>query len=275
VTLLAFEESAGAIKDVGGCPGGSGCPAVEGDWNVYFSTDSAPLLGVGSVFAPEGLLATVAAIDPAAVVIPHFGGRRADLLALTKENQAQVPVVEVISNHTGPPDGAMGWASQTINTDVRLGFIGSSDDHSGHPGRSMWGTRYGYIAAWAASLDRPAILDAIRRRHTYACSHADRPIVKVSANRGAMMGDSVVLSADEDPAMTVSVLSRAQVTAVSVVRDGATVWQSTPGSSTKSAPYAISASYGEPLPASPTSYHWKIAFDNSAVVWTSPIWFAR
>jgi hypothetical protein len=273
VTLLGFEHSVGRILDLFDCP--SRCPNVEGDWNVYFSTDSAPLPGAGSVFESDGLLATLATVDPAAVVIPHYGGRRADLLALTPENQAQVPVVEVISNHTGPPDGAMGWASQVINTDVRLGFVGSSDDHSGHPGRSMWGTRYGTLAVWADSLDRAALLDAIRRRHTYAASHADHPIVRVSANHGAMMGDSVTLTPGEEPAMTLTVVSRGPVTGVSVVRDGATVWQSSPSAASASGPYAVSVPYAEPLPASPTSYYWKVTFDNAAVVWTSPIWFAR
>ncbi len=37
----------------------------------------------------------------------------------------------------------------------------------------------------------------------------------------------------------------------------------------------ISVPYGEALPGSPTSYYWKITFANSAVVWTSPIWFER
>ena len=278
VTLLGFEFSAGSIKEMGDCLGGGAtrCPTVEGDWNTYFSTDSAPLFDSNSVFAPDGLLATVGMVDPLAVVIPHFGGRRADLLGLTpEENQARVPVVEIISNHTAPPSGAEGWATQTIGSAVRLGFVGSSDDHSGHPGRSMWGTRYGYLAAWAESLDRAAILDAIRRRHTYACSHFDRPIVRVSANHGAMMGDSVALAAGEDPAMTLTVESRVQVTAVSLVRDGTTAWQSAPTSGTPSAPFAISVPYTEPLPQSPTSYYWKITFDNTAVVWTSPIWFDR
>ena len=130
-------------------------------------------------------------------------------------------------------------------------------------------------AAWAASLDRATILDAIRRRHTYACSHADRPIVRVNANHGSMMGDSVTLAKDEDPAMTLTVQSSAHVTSVSLVRDGATAWQSGPASTTSSAPYIVSIPFTEPLPRSPTSYYWKVTFDNTAVAWTSPIWFER
>jgi hypothetical protein len=275
VTLLAFEESAGSIGGPSDCPA-SGCPPNEGDWNVYFSSDSAPLLDAASVFESDGLLATLQTVDPLAVVIPHFGGRRANLLGLTlDQNRARVPVVEIISNHTAPPDGAESWATQTLASPIRLGFIASSDDHSGHPGRSMWGTRYGYVAAWAESLDRTAILDALRRRHTYACSHSDHPIVRVSANRGSMMGDSVTLAEGEDPAMTLAVESRVPVSSVSLRRDGAEVWQSSSVGESGSAPYAIAVPYTESLPKSPANYYWKITFADSAVVWTSPIWFER
>jgi len=278
VTLLAYEASIGSIWELSNClgQGASRCPMVEGDWNVYFSSDSAPLPNADSVFAADGILATLATLDPLAVVIPHYGGRRADLLGLVGHpNQSLVPVLEIISNHTTPPDGAEGWASQIVASGGRLGFIGSSDDHSGHPGRSMWQTRYGYLAAWASSLDRAAILDAIRRRHTYAASHDDRPIVTVSANGGATMGDVVRLAAGEDPAMSVTVSSRAQVATASLVRDGSVAWQETPTSSTTAPPFAVTVSYSEPLPRNGTGYYWKIAFDNGSAVWTSPIWFDR
>jgi hypothetical protein len=277
VTFLGFEESAGSLSGAN-CMGQSAfaCPPNEGDWNTYYSGDTAPLPNWDRVLSADGLVATVGAVDPMAVVIPHFGGRRADLTGLTvAANRARVPVVEVISNHTTPPDGASAWATQNLASDVRLGFIGSSDDHSSHPGRSMWQTRYGYMAAWASALDRASILDAIRKRHTYATSHADRPIVRVSANHAAMMGDAVTLAAGEDPAMTLTVTSRARVTQVSVFRNGTDVWDDAPVASTSSAPFPVSVSFGEPLPASPTSYYWRIDFDNGSAVWTSPVWFER
>jgi hypothetical protein len=85
----------------------------------------------------------------------------------------------------------------------------------------------------------------------------------------------VTLAASEDPAMTLTVESWAQVTGVSLLRDGATAWQIAPSPSATGAPYTVSVPYTEPLPKSPTSYYWKITFANSAAVWTSPIWFER
>ena len=90
-----------------------------------------------------------------------------------------------------------------------------------------------------------------------------------------MMGDEVTLAASEEPTMSLTIVSRNAISKVGLVRDGTTVWETVPTSANASAPFTTGVSYGEPLPASPTSYFWKITFDNGSAVWTSPIWFAR
>jgi hypothetical protein len=90
-----------------------------------------------------------------------------------------------------------------------------------------------------------------------------------------MMGDVVTLPAGEDPSMTLTVTSRARVTQFSLFRDTTDVWDDVPVATTSSAPFSIRASYAALLTASPTSYFWKVSFDNGSAVWTSPIWFER
>jgi hypothetical protein len=278
VALAALEICAGAIKDLGACGGASRCPAVEGDWNVYFTRDDVPLVKADAILPAGGFLDRLIAVDPNAVMIPHYGGRRADLLAMSVAQNAHVPAVEIISNHTAAPAGASIWGTEYLSArpELRLGLIGSSDDHSGHPGRSMFWTRQGIMALWTTALTREGVLDAIRKRHVYAYSHDDRPILRSSANRGSIMGDSVLLAADESPSLSLSGSSARTPNSVDLYKDGTLLTQIAPpvvGTTSKS----FSVSYVDTaLGDGPASYYWHVRFDDdAAAAWTSPIWFSR
>src|SRR5262249_60337138 len=110
----------------------------------------------------------------------------------------------------------------------RVGILANSDGHKGrhgasHPGASLFGAYGGLSCLLARELTRPAILDALRRRHHYATTgcravldvavlfgrdaqrYGDDPQIggPVDATvRRAMMGD--ILATDED-AVTVVV----------------------------------------------------------------------
>jgi hypothetical protein len=259
------------------CAGYSIDPAGEGDWNVYFSRDDIPIIATDSILAPGGFLERLAKLDPQAIMVPHFGGRSAKILAMTSAQNAQVPVVEIISNHTRAPDGASAWATEflTAKPELRLGFIGSADDHGGHPGRSMWWTRQGYVAAWATQLTREGVLDAIRRRHTYAYSHEDRPILHATANNNAMMGDSVVLGPGENPSLSLSGSSWRTATSIELYKNG-TLWKSTTPAISALALSSFSVNFADDEMTGTSSYYWRIIFDDGATAaWTSPIWFGR
>jgi hypothetical protein len=186
-------------------------------------------------------------------------------------------VVELISNHTQAPDGAASWATEFLSAkpELRLGFIGSSDDHGGHPGRSMWWSRQGTMAVWASQLTREGVLDAMRRRHTYGYSHEDRPILRSSANHNAMMGDSVALGPGESPSLSLSGSSVRTASSVDLYRNGTLLWSSTPVVSGAGV-MKLSASFTDDGMTGPSSYYWRVVFDQGATAaWTSPIWFER
>ena len=259
------------------CAGYSVDPAGEGDWNVYFSRDDAPLIATDSILAAGGFLERLATLDPQAIMVPHWGGRHAKILEMTSAQNVQVPVVEIISNHTSAPDGASSWATEflTAKPELRLGFIGSSDDHGGHPGRSMFWTRQGNIAAWASQLTREGVLDAIRRRHTYAYSHEDRPILHATGNNNVMMGDSVTLGSGENPTLSLSGNSRRRATSVELYKDGTLWWSTTPVVSGVGL-LNFSVNVSDDGMTGTSSYYWRVLFDNGATAaWTSPIWFSR
>ena len=260
------------------CAGYSVDPAGEGDWNVYFSRDDAPLIATDSILAAGGFLERLATLDPQAIMVPHWGGRHAKILEMTSAQNVQVPVVEIISNHTSAPDGASSWATEflTAKPELRLGFIGSSDDHGGHPGRSMFWTRQGNIAAWASQLTREGVLDAIRRRHTYAYSHEDRPILHATGNNNSMMGDSVTLGSGENhPSLSLSGSSLRTPTSVELYQNGTLRWSTTPVVSGVE-PLNFSVDFTDDELTGTASYYWRVLFDNGATAaWTSPIWFTR
>lgn len=82
-------------------------------------------------------------------------------------------------------------AYAALRRGLRLGFVGSSDSHSGRPGGSVkeprpyWG---GLAAVWAPTLTRPSIFDAIWNRHTYAIMQA-RIVLRLMVNNTLMGGE--------------------------------------------------------------------------------------
>ena len=82
-------------------------------------------------------------------------------------------------------DGALGRG-------YRLGFVGSTDGHDGHPGLAhLAGASGGLVAVWADTLTRADVLAALRARRTYATS-GPRILLRVLLG-GYRMGQELVV----------------------------------------------------------------------------------
>jgi hypothetical protein len=117
------------------------------------------------------------------LIIPH-----AHQAGDWRQNDASMErLVEVQSGH-----GTFEWfGGRYFEHGYRVGFIGSSDNHSGHPAYSPSTNRQvgGLAAVLAKENTRDALFDALRARSTYATT-GERILIDVDLN-GITMGQPV------------------------------------------------------------------------------------
>ena len=127
-------------------------------------------------------------------------------------------LVEIQSGH-----GTFDWfGNKYLENGYRVGFIGASDNHTGHPGYSgMTNRQLGGLAAALASENTPeAIFDALRRRATYATT-GERIALDVTLN-GAGVGAQLDHSSERT--IRCSVNGTAPIDAIDVVKNGSVVY---------------------------------------------------
>ncbi len=153
------------------------------------------------------------------LIIPHIGGRHADLSVIDPQLS---PFIEIASVH-----GWFEWfAREALARGLQVGFVASSDDHTGRPGASYpaghaFGVRGGLIAAWAGDLTRKGLWDAFCARRVYGTS-GERIFLDVSVN-GHSMGEACDASGAVD--LGVEVAGTAGIERIDVWR-GTQLWHS-------------------------------------------------
>ncbi|MEK7863848.1 MAG: hypothetical protein AAB295_11365, partial [Chloroflexota bacterium] len=195
-----------------------------GDQCVIFPDDHRPLFYADTIAELRGFC-----LGENALMIPHHlaypRGRRG--VNWDVFDEACTPVVEIYSEHGNSEDDRGPYpmvahslgGRETANTvraalarGLRFGFVGSSDDHAGFPG--AYGE--GLMAALVDDLTRPAILEAIRARRTYALT-GDRIEVGFTVD-GAPLGSSI--DAGDEVEVGYDVRGRDELDVVEVVQDG-------------------------------------------------------
>jgi len=198
-----------------------------GDQCVVFPEDNRPLFYAGDVERLRRFC-----IEEQALMIPHHLAYPKGVRGVNWDvfHEACTPVVEIFSEHgnsehdRGPFDmytHSMGGretantARAALDAGKRFGFVASSDDHAGFPG--AYGE--GLMAAVATELTRPALLEAIRARRTYALT-GDRIEVDFSVD-GAPMGATIAAGRQAEVAF--SVRGRDELDVIEVIQDGRVV----------------------------------------------------
>ncbi len=198
----------------------------HGDKNVYFANDDEDIRVPRSGEA-EDLWPMLRGVD--CVVIPHHPAYPVGLRGTDwgRIDTALVPVVEMCSNHgigeylgnprpygknkNMGPSLPGGFAQDALARGLKLGFICSSDDHTGHPGKSG-----PIVAVYARQLTRKAILEALRARRCYGTTGA-RMILRLWAN-GRPIGSEI--ECNRPPVLRVQVYGDGPIERVEIVRNG-------------------------------------------------------
>ncbi len=135
----------------------------------------------------------------------------------------------------------------------RLGTITSSDHGSTH---------ISYAMVYTPENDRQAIIDSIRKRHTYGAT--DNLIVDFRAN-GHFMGEE--FTTGERPSLALSVVGTAKIARVDLIRNNEYVYSDEPGKQ------SFELKYVDMQPASGTNlYYFRLLQEDGEVAWSSPIW---
>ncbi|HEX9793182.1 MAG TPA: CehA/McbA family metallohydrolase [Planctomycetota bacterium] len=143
------------------------------------------------------------------------------------------PVTEAVSVH-GSSEAAdaplpiyaaqpRNWVRDQLDRGYRLGLIGSTDGHDGHPGLAQLASGKGGLAAiLAAEPTRDGVYEALRARRVYATS-GPRIVLRASLG-GRRMGAAIPApAAGEGLTLVVWTVAVAPLAAVEVIRSGAVV----------------------------------------------------
>ncbi len=259
----------------------SGRTERGGDHNVYFLEDAGPLLYNGRCNAPAAWEPASRYVDKtrtiadliadlgtrAALVIPHCGGRMANL---DYYDERRMPVLEIHSCHRNYEH----VARQAILRGLKLGFVGGSDDHRGALGDStpaarerFFSARNGLMAVYARDLTRESLWEAIHARRVYA-TNGCRTALSFTAN-GTPMGSELRIRPGEPVQFDFTAVLDGYFDHAELVAQGQPVAGFVGDENqvlTFVGQYSVHAASGT------TAYYLKVYQTDGGIAWSSPIW---
>ena len=200
---------------------------------------------------------------------------------LSEEYAPDHPISMDVSDFTfnGPGDPG-NYTVDAWLAGLKLGTIGSSDNHGAQPGKEGYGT----MAVWAPELTREAVFDAIRNRRTYGTT-GSRIYLEFTVN-GEPMGGETTVAAGQPVAVRVETLGTGPLRWIHVLRGDldcpeagfSVVHQAWfPGSS---APLDFTLDWIDDAPPARAIYYVRVrqrdlVHGRVAQAWSSPVWVTR
>ncbi len=272
VTLLGYEVSLNAAMP------------HYGDKNVYYPGESGPLLRATDInrskYAElDDYTEQWKSAGAMMILHQHAGGshtyydpelvRLAEVYSIWGDSEAAEgsrPLLPALER-----DFSGMLAADCLEKGWKLGFMASSDDHAGRPGRTDWlrvrrAYPGGLVAVWAPELSREAIWEGLYNRRCYGTSGA-RIIVEFSVDgepMGGIIEDSPFAQAHR---IEGAVYGTSQLIAVEVLRGRELVY--------------VHSSYeavckfefmDEPESGAANYYYLRVMQADGEMAWSSPVW---
>ena len=221
----------------------------DGHKNIYLNAD-----GESSVLeqqfigdSAEALFAQLEDVD--AVVIPHHTDLRSRYWSETNwsvRHDRLQPVVEICQNRGSFESAADRPQSQGASVQTalalghKLGFIGGTDNHQGHPAHAPAhrkqslgsdNVKCGLAVVFAESLTRAALMRALQERRCYATSGA-RILLNVTVNderMGTIAARETMPGADARRIVRGVVTGTAEIVSIELVRNNEVIASTEPG----------------------------------------------
>ena len=161
--------------------------------------------------------------------------------------------------------------AQVLKSGPKLGFTGSSDTHTGHPGSSKWlrnRVQYGngLTAVCAKELTRPAIWEAIWNHRTYATTGV-RMLLDFQLN-DLPYGSVMTLDSKEDPRnIKIKANGTNRIQSIAVIRNGKEVYKEICDSDHVALDWQDKDALAED-----SYYYLRVRQADGHMGWTSPVW---
>ena len=153
-----------------------------------------------------------------------------------------------------------GFWWNALDKGYKLGVQASSDH---------WSTHISYACLLADSFTREGLMDAIRKRHSYAAT--DNIILDFRVRTGgaeAIMGD--ILDSPREPRFIVTAVGTGVIKQVDMIKNKRFVYTSRPASRN------VSFEYSDPdLAPGESWYYIRVLQEDGQLAWSSPIWLRR
>jgi hypothetical protein len=155
-----------------------------------------------------------------------------------------------------------GFWWNALDKGYKLGVQASSDH---------WSTHISYACILAESWTREGLLDAIRKRHSYAAT--DNIVLDFQAVTGRtahLMGDVVTAQAKEDPQFLVRVAGTGAIKQIDLIKNHAFIYTTRPDTRQARFDYVDKQSA-----AGESWYYVRVLQEDGQLAWSSPIWIRK